>query len=418
MDVVETWTGWHANALLKAMRLTNETFAGRLGVAVRTVAKWNANPDMVLSPEMQQVLDTFLLREVPDDGKARFSLILSKNQSQGEAPHVRQTPRDELSALTAWIAESPSNRDAIEQIGRATQSLAYAHPHSPAKKILSEVLRLQQQTQSILESGRHRLRETRDLLKVNSDLLAHACLLLGDINDDQRAEQYGLAALMFAQEAEASEDHIWYARSKTARWQDRYIESADLAWQGFERSTPGPMRVQLAWYEASAAALLGDHNRAREASRRAEEAAGNWLTTNAPPSAWSFTAERQAVFAQSVAIRTRDADGALRAAAMADAGWAAGDPKVLPTWAQIRVGAGIGHLMKGSLEAAIAEVTPMLTLEPELRLATVTRHLANLDQLLRRHPYKNNAAANGLREAIREFNSEALKAEDDPTEDQ
>lgn len=417
MDVIEIWTGWHANALLKAMRLTNESFAGRLGVAVRTVAKWNANPDMELSPEMQQVLDTFLLRQVPDDGKARFSLIVNNRHESNRASRIQPTPADEVAALTSWLTETNTTRDAIDQIERATASLARAHRHTPAKKLVPEVLRLQRQTQSILQSGKQRFRETRDLLKLNADLLAHACMLLGDVNEDHKAEQYGQAALMFAQEADTTEAYAWYARSKTARWLDKFVESADLAWQGYERSPDGPMRVQLAWYEASAAALLGDHHRAKEAAQRGENAAERWLTTDANLSVWSFPADRQAVFAQSVAIRTGDAGAILRAAELADAGWTAGAPMAPPTWAQIRVGAGIAHLMNGSLEGAIAEVTPMLSLDPEFRMATVTRHLANLGQRLRHPRFKGVSMASELREAIREFNAEALRDED-LTEDQ
>lgn len=45
VDVVDVWTGERASALQRALRLTNESFAERLGTAVRTVAKWNASPE-------------------------------------------------------------------------------------------------------------------------------------------------------------------------------------------------------------------------------------------------------------------------------------------------------------------------------------------------------------------------------------
>lgn len=44
--VVDIWTGQRANALQRALRFTDEGFAQRLGIAVRTVAKWHANPDV------------------------------------------------------------------------------------------------------------------------------------------------------------------------------------------------------------------------------------------------------------------------------------------------------------------------------------------------------------------------------------
>ncbi|MWA07420.1 hypothetical protein F8568_045280 [Actinomadura sp. LD22] len=76
-------------------------------------------------------------------------------------------------------------------------------------------------------------------------------MIFGDVNLDQAAEDYAAAALMLAQEAGANESFARYAQAKTARWQNRFIEAADLARQGFEASPPAPMRTQLAWYEAN-----------------------------------------------------------------------------------------------------------------------------------------------------------------------
>lgn len=97
---------------------------------------------------------------------------------------------------------------------------------------------------------------------------------------------------------------------------------------------------------------------------------------------------------------------------MADAGWASGDPQIPATWAQIRVGAGIAHLMKGSLEGAIAEVTPMLDLDRQFRMSTVTRYLEKLYRRLGHRRFQGSPAAMQLREDIQAFNSEALKDDD------
>ncbi|MFD7705642.1 NUDIX hydrolase [Streptomyces sp. NPDC059786] len=58
MDVVDRWTGQRACTLQAALRMTNEGFAGHLGVAVRTVASWHAEPSIVPRSEMQAALDT------------------------------------------------------------------------------------------------------------------------------------------------------------------------------------------------------------------------------------------------------------------------------------------------------------------------------------------------------------------------
>jgi hypothetical protein len=261
------------------------------------------------------------------------------------APHDGTIARLSVShtaadSLTAWVTDTNTTYQAIEQLAEASSTLATAHTSVPPRRMLADVLRIHTQAQMILQGGKQRLRQTTDLLHIESDLLAHACLLLGDLGNNRRAEQYGNAALLYAQEAGSDEAIAWSVRAKTARWQRLFVESADLARHGFE-ATGGtsPTRVELAYRDANAAALLGDTSRAREALRRAERAAESLAANDTDRSVWSFPIPRQAVFAMSVAIHTGDPDAALRAATMADAAWNAGVPRIEATWAQIRAGA-------------------------------------------------------------------------------
>ncbi len=146
--------------------------------------------------------------------------------------------------------------------------------------------------QALLRSGRQRLGQTRDLLRIDSGLLAHAGLLLGDLGRHEAARDYGTAALLFAQEAEADEAIAWSVKAKTARWQRRFVESAELARRGFEVSGPTSTRVELAYRKANAIALFGDVPRARRALARAERAAGTVTCDGSAPSVWSFSAVR------------------------------------------------------------------------------------------------------------------------------
>lgn len=60
MAMVTGWTGRAACALQAAMRMSNDAFAARLGISVRTVAGWHQKPDMRPQPENQQILDAAL----------------------------------------------------------------------------------------------------------------------------------------------------------------------------------------------------------------------------------------------------------------------------------------------------------------------------------------------------------------------
>jgi 8-oxo-dGTP pyrophosphatase MutT (NUDIX family) len=54
--------------------MTNEAFADHLGIAVRTVSRWQAAPDVVPRTEMQQLLDTTYER-AGEAVRHRFSLL-------------------------------------------------------------------------------------------------------------------------------------------------------------------------------------------------------------------------------------------------------------------------------------------------------------------------------------------------------
>jgi 8-oxo-dGTP pyrophosphatase MutT (NUDIX family)/DNA-binding transcriptional regulator YiaG len=58
VDVVQQWTGQKAAWLQDAFQETQEEFANRLGVSVRSVAAWRASPNMIPQTETQRILAT------------------------------------------------------------------------------------------------------------------------------------------------------------------------------------------------------------------------------------------------------------------------------------------------------------------------------------------------------------------------
>ena len=313
---------------------------------------------------------------------------------------------EEADRLAVEILDSTTADEAINQLAYAVTSLAESHTQAPARLVLNQLFHLHRQAQVLLE-GRQRLGQKRELFRIESDLLAHACLLLDDLKQNEIAQRYGAIALSFAKEAGTGEATARTSLAKALRWAERLIESADMAKIGYERSGATPIRIQLASQEANAAALMGNIARAHEALMRAE-AAAETIPTDSGTSAWSFPIGRQAIFALSVALQAEDPDTALRAVARADASWKSGDPFNRANWAQIRAGASIAYLLKGSLDAAIDEVAPVLALPPELRISTVTAYLEKLDRQLREPRYQGDSDVAKLRERIRDFNSAAL----------
>jgi hypothetical protein len=311
---------------------------------------------------------------------------------------------EDVHSLRAWITGTNTTDNAIEEIAGAAVYLAEVHSRIPPHAVLSGVLQAHRQAQGYLQGGKQRLRQTRELLRIDSDLLAHACLLLGDLGQNRKATEYGGAALLLAREAGSDEAKARSVQAKTARWQKRYVESAELARRGFEAGALSATKIELAYREANAIALFGDASRAQQALQRAEQTAQAFSEDRGSRSSvWSFSIARQAMFALSVAIHTGDPDGALRAAGMAEAWWANGEPKVPATWAQIQAGSSIAYVMKDSLDRAAQHIAPVLDLPQELRISTVTGYLRKLENLLAQSRFAKSETAIDLTHHIRDF---------------
>jgi hypothetical protein len=394
--------------------MTNESFAGYLGVAVRTVAYWRERAEVIPRPAMQEILDTTLAR-APAPVRDQFWLILAEH-GNGRAsfePEASLTEPIDVGSLTAWITATNTTDAAIEHVERVASALTEMHTQVPDRKILTDVVQLHRTVQVFLRGGRQRLRQTRELVRLDGNILAHSSVLLSNLGLNHAAEDYGQAALLYLQEAEADQATAWYALAKNARWQHNYAAAADLARQGLEhglaQKTVTPMSVQLASYEANSAALLGDRARARQALAEAGSIADRLPADDGELSPWSFPAGRQAIFSLSVLLRTGDPGGALRAAAAAEDNWAAGEPRNTWTWAQVRIGAAIAHLVQGSLDGTVEQVAPVLALAPDMRVTTVTGWLADLDRGLARSEFAASPVSVSLRQQVREFTAGALR---------
>jgi transcriptional regulator with XRE-family HTH domain len=388
-----------------ARELTQEQVAEAIGITVEMVRRHEKG--------LARPAEKYRRRYSAFYGASESSLGISSPTPPTGNLFVAESSLVSVDNLLAEISASGTSNEVIEQLSSATATLAELHTEAPARRVLRQVLETRRRTHGLVK-GPVRLSQARELYRVESDLLSHACLLLGDLKQDSAAYKYGLAALTFATEAGSNEAVARSALAKTLRWAGRLVESADMARSGYELSRPSAIRVQLASQEANAAALLGDFGRARQALHRAE-ADAEACPERPRRSAWAFPKARQAIFALSVANHTHDPAGALRAAAFADASWKAGEPMVRANWAQIRVGSALAYLDQGDLDAAAAEVAPVLELPPELRVATVTAYTDNLSRRLASSRLRGVRGAEELRVAARQFATEALP--DDLTEE-
>jgi transcriptional regulator with XRE-family HTH domain len=329
------------------------------------------------------------------------------------APVSRPTSSvDDTLELASWLEQSNVGDGAIDYLEAAARRLAYDYPRRPPLEVLAETRELQARITTTLRSGRQRLAQTRTLLEISAELFALSNLLAGDVGRYNLADAYGYAAWTCAQEADsdAARALVLCAQSKTARWETRYRHAAELASRGFELSPKTSRgRVLLAVSEATALQSCGDVTTAYEAVDRARRAREEHPAADEAADAWSCTRARQATYALQVDLGARDPAAMLRSVQDADDAWTDGDQWVYGTWAQVRIGAALAHVMTGDPEGAAAELAPVFDLGAEYRVVTIIGRTAEVGRRLGHTRYQGDRRAADLAERIRAFQAGSLE---------
>lgn len=101
--------------------MTNDAFAGHLGVGVRTVASWHSSPGIVPRTEIQSALDTAYERS-PASVRRRFSLLVRPSPAAVEAQ-----------ALRVAIAVVTRDDDVLLVCRRGSDALSWQFPAGVVK---------------------------------------------------------------------------------------------------------------------------------------------------------------------------------------------------------------------------------------------------------------------------------------------
>ncbi|MEV5749983.1 hypothetical protein AB0L00_19350 [Actinoallomurus sp. NPDC052308] len=319
--------------------------------------------------------------------------------------------------FAAWLEQSNVGDSAIEMLRENSRRLSYEYPRRPPLDVMADTEVLQNGVATILRSGRQRINQTKALLEVSAELLALLTLLAGDVGRYRVAGACGRTAWTCAEEADSdfARALVLIAQSKTARWEKDFAEAANLAGKGLELSPAGPEKVLLAVSKATALKSLGDLERARCALVAADGARDEIASLDEDATAWSCPRARQATYALQVHLGARDPGAMLRAAETADGAWADGDPWVYGTWAQVRIGAALAHLLNGDPEGAQAELTSVFEIGPAFRVTTISGRMKAIGRGLEDRRYRASDTATTLREQIRRFRLESLDAREGRT---
>jgi hypothetical protein len=337
-----------------------------LAVALRALLGWSVKPGMIrawesgvpVPPDVVEACQTGAFRDHALAELAAVAPTAAADPERLAPPYLSvgsPLPGPGLSSaeadardVIAWVESTNISDDVIDYLTRATIKAAEDHISVPPAEMLGRVRQLHAMVTTLLRGGRQRIRQTRELLRLDAELLAHLCQLLGDIHRDGAASASGRAALVLADEAGASPATVFSAKAQIAHWRHRDGEAADLAAEGFKRDAPPPLRVLLAYQEANAAAAAGQAQRAHAAITRAEAIDDG----HAPDSAWSCPAARRALYRLAVELNLGHPREVLQQAAETKPLWQGDPPHAFGTWGHYQIVVANAHLMLGSPTAS------------------------------------------------------------------
>jgi len=271
-------------------------------------------------------------------------------------------------------------------------------PGHPPRGVLAEVIELQVRSAQLAGTPREAAApsNTQADSPRRGDILAHASVLLGDLGQDQTADNYGHAALLCLQEAEAARPPRgtpWPRppdgdiatpppRPRTGAW-----GTADHA---YERTNwPATKRMQRRFLVTGPvpAGRLRRLSRSRSCFRPDNPA----VTVVLPR--WP-AGHLQALCPAGIRAIRRSIAGCCSG----EDSWLQVARAILERGLQVRTGAAIATFCRSSLDGAVEQVAPVLTLEPNMRIATVTGWLPTSTAALRRHgsyPHVRSSVSTG-----------------------
>jgi tetratricopeptide (TPR) repeat protein len=276
--VVTSWNGAKASALRVALRLTMDELAARIGGSPRGVAKWDHQPDLVLSMASQRDLDHVLTSATPDE-QARFAMLVEEHErssmtglaasgARGAAELGRGPSEGDVSRATELVVPLNGNRGVLtaptaETLAWFEQNLRNQYtadnllgPRALMPLMTSYVATIEQMQQSASGAVLDRL------LRIGAGYAEFTGWLHHDAGDLRGATTWVTRALEWAQGGvdERMTSFVLMRRAAaalTARSGPYAVRLAQAA-QRFKSAETGRVRIIAAVTEAHGHAIAGD----------------------------------------------------------------------------------------------------------------------------------------------------------------
>jgi hypothetical protein len=309
---------------------------------------------------------------------------------------------DHAVELGAWAEAGTAGPGTIAALEDEVARVMAAYGSSPAGPLILRASDASRHAWGLLRE-RQRLRHARDLYVVTARCCAFLAVALGDLGRQTEAAVYARTALTLAEES-ADPSAIALAcsaLSKVAFWDGLRQKAAGYAARGLATARASdPLRVLLACQQADASPVPAARDALTLASAARDETAVNG---DADGGLFSCGGVRLAGYAATLGLREGSLAAVLGAVAMAETAIRDGDQAPYGSLAQVRLCAALALLASGDADRASEHLAPVITLPPEMRLATFTGRLSQCAALASVAPYQGSVTARSIVAGIAEY---------------
>jgi hypothetical protein len=380
--------------LMKTRRMSLRETARAAGYSDHTLVSKVLNGHKPVTPYMAACLDEAL--------SADGAIIAAAEAAASQAAAVRLPLRelaDHAAELGAWAESGTAGPGTIatldDEIARVTREYGSSQP-GPLILRASDACR---RTAGLLRQHQ-RLWHARDLYVVAARCCAFLAVALGDLGRQAEAAAYARTALTLAEESAdpGAVALALSALSKIAFWDGLRQQSASLAGRGLAVAREDDtLCVLLACQQADVSPVPVAREVLAQAAAAREETAGDGRSDGG---LFDCGTVRLAGYAATLALREGSLAGVLAAAAAAEGAVRDGEDVPYGSLSQVRLAAALALLASGDADQAAGWLAPVLSLPPEMRLATFTGRLSQAGALASDAPYKGSPVAREIAEQI------------------
>lgn len=335
--------------------------------------------------------------------------VLRDLQAAATARDPHDDAGDESERLTRRLAAARSG-ELVTLLDCSAAGLAVRYLTTPGAALMDEIMSARREAARVLHSRRlqnhHQLRYVTADIGYLSGILAYAAL---DDGHPRAALKHADAAWEAAEIVGSDQLKAWVrgTQSLILRFMQRYPQALERAEDGLRYATTGTGRARLLAGVGQCHANMSDRGAVRRALMLAEKSFDDQRGVDEMAGVFTFSRAKLMYYSGSSLIWLDGGEDAMRArdqAHQAIALWEQGGPdRSVADEALAHVYAATGSLQLHELEAAAADLEPILSLPSERRISWITKRMDRIVGMLGRPPYDTDPQARDLREQIKAY---------------